>query len=198
MSDHSLNHSDNAKPANPVKTAIMIGVGALVVIIGIVMLANYAIGTHEMGATSAATNTPNAINKRITPAASFEVSSAASATPALATSSAAIATVTAIAAVPIVAMAAPTKSSSASAANGEGVYKGACIACHGAGIAGAPKAGDKAAWTPRIAQGKTTLYDHAIKGFQGKAGVMPAKGGNVSLIDADVQAAVDYMVSLAK
>jgi cytochrome c5 len=85
-----------------------------------------------------------------------------------------------------------------SSAGGEGVYKTACIACHGAGIAGAPKAGDKAAWSPRIAQGKPMLYDHALKGYQGKAGVMPAKGGNVALADADVKSAVDYMVSLAK
>ena len=86
----------------------------------------------------------------------------------------------------------------APAATGEGTFKGACIACHGAGIAGAPKAGDKALWAPRIAQGKPTLYDHAIKGYQGKAGVMPAKGGNAGLADADVKAAVDYMVALAK
>jgi cytochrome c5 len=70
--------------------------------------------------------------------------------------------------------------------------------CHGAGIAGAPKFGDKAAWAPRIAQGSDTLHTHALKGFQGKAGMMPAKGGNAALADADVKAAVDYMVSKAK
>jgi cytochrome c5 len=58
--------------------------------------------------------------------------------------------------------------------------------------------GDKAAWAPRIAQGPNVLHDHAIKGFQGKAGVMPAKGGNTSLSDADVKAAVDHMVAAAK
>ena len=88
--------------------------------------------------------------------------------------------------------------SAAPAAGGENVYKGSCVACHGVGIAGAPKAGDKAAWASRIAQGKPTLYEHAIKGYQGKAGVMPAKGGNASLADGDVKAAVDYMVSLNK
>jgi cytochrome c5 len=66
------------------------------------------------------------------------------------------------------------------------------------GIAGAPKLGDKAAWSARIAQGTNVLHDHAIKGFQGKAGVMPAKGGAASMPDADVKAAVDYMVSAAK
>ena len=84
------------------------------------------------------------------------------------------------------------------AVDGKKVYDTACTACHGAGIAGAPKNGDKAAWAPRIAQGANVLYDHAIKGFQGKAGVMPAKGGNTSLSDADVKAAVDYMVAGSK
>ena len=73
-----------------------------------------------------------------------------------------------------------------------------CSACHGAGIAGAPKAGDKAAWGPRIAKGKDVLYDHAIKGFQGSTGVMPAKGGRADLSDDLVKAAVDHMVDMAK
>jgi cytochrome c5 len=80
---------------------------------------------------------------------------------------------------------------------GKALFNTACTACHTAGIAGAPKVGDKAAWAPRIAQGMNTLYDHAIKGFQGKAGMMPAKGGS-SAPDADVKAAVDYMVAAAK
>jgi cytochrome c5 len=70
--------------------------------------------------------------------------------------------------------------------------------CHGAGIAGAPKLGDKASWAPRIAQGLDTLHTHAIKGYQGKVGMMPAKGGNAGLADADVKAAVGYMVEKAK
>jgi cytochrome c5 len=86
----------------------------------------------------------------------------------------------------------------AQAADGKGTYDKACMACHAAGVAGAPKLGDKAAWGPRIAQGNDTLYTHALKGFQGKKGVMPAKGGNASLADADVKAAVDYMVSQGK
>ena len=74
-----------------------------------------------------------------------------------------------------------------------------CAVCHGAGIAGAPKFGDRTVWKNRIAQGKGTLYKHALNGFQGKAGtVMPPKGGNTNLADADVTAAVDYIVSTAK
>jgi len=71
------------------------------------------------------------------------------------------------------------------------------MVCHAAGVAGAPKLGDKAAWSARIAQGTSVLYVHAINGFQGKVGVMPPKGGSPAS-DADVKAAVDYMVSAAK
>jgi len=88
--------------------------------------------------------------------------------------------------------------STAKAADGKGTYDKACVVCHAAGVAGAPKLGDKADWGPRIAQGNDTLYTHALKGFQGKKGMMPAKGGNASLADADVKAAVDYMVGQSK
>lgn len=74
--------------------------------------------------------------------------------------------------------------------SGEEVYQTACVACHGAGVAGAPKFGDAAAWEPRIAQGAETLYEHALNGFN----AMPAKGGNTSLSDDAVKAAVDYMI----
>jgi len=81
---------------------------------------------------------------------------------------------------------------------GETVYNQACVACHGAGIAGAPKFGDKAAWAPRIAQGMDTLHTHAIQGFQGKAGYMPPKGGRTDLSDQSVINAVDHMVAASK
>ena len=77
---------------------------------------------------------------------------------------------------------------------GEGVYRQSCAVCHTAGVAGAPKLTDKAGWAPRIAQGKDALYNSSLKG----KGAMPAKGGNPSLSDADVKAAVDFMVSQAK
>ena len=79
--------------------------------------------------------------------------------------------------------------------DGEQVYSMACMACHGAGIAGAPRTGDVGAWSERIAAGLDTLVSHAINGFQGPKGMMPAKGGNPSLSDAEVQAAVEYMVA---
>ena len=60
-------------------------------------------------------------------------------------------------------------------------------------IPGAPKPGDKADWGPRIAQGKDTLYKHALEGFKGAKGEMPAHGGFPNLSDEEVKAAVDYM-----
>jgi cytochrome c5 len=80
--------------------------------------------------------------------------------------------------------------------DGKGVFEAACTACHTAGIAGAPKVGDKAAWAPRVAQGKATLYKHAVEGFTGKAGIMPAKGGRTDISDELVHAGVDYMLTL--
>ena len=68
------------------------------------------------------------------------------------------------------------------------------MVCHGAGIAGAPKTGDKAAWAPRIKQGVDVLYQSALKGKN----AMPPKGGNAALADADVKAATDYLVAQGK
>lgn len=80
---------------------------------------------------------------------------------------------------------------------GKSAYNKTCALCHAAGVAGAPKPGDKADWAPRIAQGKDTLYKHAIEGFNGAKGAMPARGGNSSMSDDDVKAAVDHMVGLS-
>jgi cytochrome c5 len=96
--------------------------------------------------------------------------------------------------------AAPAAKPAAPAAkvDGAAIYNQACVACHGAGIAGAPKFGDKAAWAPRIKQGMPTLYEHALKGFMGKGGMMPAKGGRMDFSDDQVKAGVDHMVGAAK
>jgi len=83
-------------------------------------------------------------------------------------------------------------------ANGEETYRAVCAACHDAGVAGAPKFGDKAAWAPRIAQGMDTLHKHAIEGLQGKAGYMPAKGGRADLTDELVMEAVDHMIAASR
>jgi cytochrome c5 len=81
------------------------------------------------------------------------------------------------------------------AIDGEAVYKKACTTCHATGLAGAPKLGDTADWGPRIAQGEALLLEHAIKGFTGKKGMMPPKGGFVNLSDDEVRAAITYMTT---
>ena len=83
-------------------------------------------------------------------------------------------------------------------ADGKTIYETACVVCHGAGIAGAPKVGDKAVWAARIAQGMSTLQEHALEGYQGSAGVMPAKGGRADLSDDVVKAAVEHMISQSR
>lgn len=89
---------------------------------------------------------------------------------------------------------APVAVASSGAADGKDTYTASCSACHATGAAGSPKFGDKGAWKARIAQGNDTLFDHAINGFKG----MPAKGGNASLSDDAVKAAVKYMVDNSK
>lgn len=80
------------------------------------------------------------------------------------------------------------------AAEGKTVYGQTCVACHGTGLAGAPKLGDKSAWGPRVVGGKPALVASVIKG----KGAMPPKAGNASLSDDDIRAAVDYMVDQVK
>ena len=82
--------------------------------------------------------------------------------------------------------------------DGAQVYEQVCSACHGLGIAGAPKAGDAALWGPRIAKGKNVLYDHALHGFTGTAGSMPAKGNRLDIPDAIIEAGVDHMIDMVK
>ena len=97
---------------------------------------------------------------------------------------------------PTVVAAAPAAAPAASAADlatGEKIYTATCVACHGAGVLGAPKFGDKAAWQPRIAKGMDALYASSMNGFK----MMPPRGGNAGLKDPDLKAAVDYMVSKA-
>lgn len=84
----------------------------------------------------------------------------------------------------------------AAAMTGPQVYNSACLACHGAGVGGAPLLGDTDAWAARVAQGQDVLYEHAINGYQGpNGGYMPPKGGRLDLSDDEVRSAVDYILA---
>lgn len=107
-------------------------------------------------------------------------------------------TAAALAAAAPVTAAAPAPAPVAENTVGKKVYGATCAMCHAAGVAGAPKPGDKADWGPRIAQGNDTLYKHAIEGYTGAKGMMPARGGGTTLSDDDVKAAVDHMVALSQ
>ena len=108
-----------------------------------------------------------------------------------------VATAATPAAMPAAPASTPAVAVKVSADAGKNLYNSVCMGCHAAGVAGAPKFGDKAAWADRLKQGQPTLYEHAIKGYQGKAGMMPAKGGSAAS-DDEVKAAVDYMTAAAK
>ncbi len=82
--------------------------------------------------------------------------------------------------------------------SGPQVYNTACLACHTAGIGGAPILTDAGAWSERIAQGMVLLNDHALNGYQGSAGYMPPKGGRADLSDNEIIAAVEYMVEQSR
>lgn len=98
------------------------------------------------------------------------------------------------AATPAASAASTAGAPAAEASIGEQTYKKTCSVCHGTTALGAPMMGHKDEWAPRIAQGKDTLYKHALEGFTGEKGAMPAHGGNPALDDDTVRAAVDYMV----
>jgi cytochrome c5 len=142
----------------------------------VVHLANAGGGKFAEPAAPAAADTA-------TPAADT-----ATASPAAAVAPVAVAT----AAPAVVAPAAPS-STTVAAASGDALYKQACVVCHAAGVAGAPKLGDKAAWAPRLALGLDGLTASAIKG----KGAMPPKGGSTAS-DADIKATVSYMLASVK
>ena len=89
----------------------------------------------------------------------------------------------------------PTAAAATTKLDAKQVFDTVCGTCHAAGIAGAPRFGDAAAWQPRIAQGKNVLYRHSIEGYQGQSGIMPPKGGRPDLSEDSVREAVDYMLA---
>jgi cytochrome c5 len=166
---------------HPVKLAIGIAVGAVALIIGIILVAQLAVGVYgSRSLKDEPAMSPGAVARRIAPVAKVEVDPNAPAT---------------VPAAPVATVppAAPAKGAQAGG-DAKATYDAVCSVCHAAGVAGAPKLGDKAAWAPRLAAGKDVLHASALKG----KGAMPPKGGNVALSDEAVKAAVDYMVAAAK
>lgn len=182
------------------KILLVMGVGFIVPIVLLLLIAFYIGSSSQPPAGSEALATAE-VDARVAP-----VGSAAVAASSQAAAQQNAASMTTAAAAPAASAAATTPAGSSSGAavpvavtkvDGKGLYESTCIACHGAGVAGAPKVGDKAAWAPIIAQGDAVLYDRAIHGYTGKLGMMPPKGGS-SASDDDVKAAVDYMVAQSK
>lgn len=157
----------------------MVVIGALIAVaIVLAFLARAVAGNSQLAWVKQDVDYTSAVDERIKPVAEVRLPGEAGAEAA----GAAGAVATTEAAVPV-----------AAKLTGEQVYNAACFACHGAGVGGAPKLGDGAAWAPRIAQGEATLIKHALEGFQGKAGVMPPKGGRVDLSDDEIIAAVKFI-----
>jgi cytochrome c5 len=176
--------------SHPVKLAVGIAIGAAALVVGIILLTQFAVGIYggrERTGDPAVSDA--AVAKRLAPVAQVVVDPNA-APPAAAATPTPVAAVTPVA-IPAAAPAGPAK---AAGGAGKSTFDTVCTACHGTGVAGAPKLGDKAAWGPRVKQGKDALYNSALHGKN----AMPAKGGNPGLSDDAVKAAVDYMVSAAQ
>ena len=171
-------NSDDPRIARTIKNAVAVFAASIGLVLIIFMLAQYAVGAYSTRARqNDAAMSPSAIAERLKPVGDVRVNATAAAP-------------VAVAAAPPVAAAPAT----GGADQGQSTYEAVCSACHGGGVAGAPKTGDKAKWSPRIALGKDALYASALKG----KGVMPAKGGNPGIADDAVKAAVDYLVAQAK
>jgi cytochrome c5 len=173
--------ADNIE-THPVQLAIWIGIGTVALVVGIILMARFAVAAY--GARSLEKDpamAAEALAKRIGPVAKLQIEGSAPVVPA---GEAPKAVATAVAAAP----------AAAGKPDGKKTYDTACMACHATGAANAPKLGDKVAWAPRLKAGNEALYAAVIKG----KGAMPPKGGNAALSDADVKAAVDYLVAGSK
>jgi len=186
MSEHDSEHTSFIKTPKQLIAVILL---AFIVPIAVIsVLASLVTRSVDPDATAFS---EEAVAKRLKPVGDVVVDPNAPAVEVAATSASPSAPAAAASAA---GQTAAAKGAAGEAAKGKTVYDASCVACHGAGIAGAPKTGDKAAWAPRLKQGVATLYESSLKG----KGAMPPKGGNLALSDADVKAAVDFLVSQAK
>ena len=181
---HFEGHSSLIK--TPRQLIVVVLLAFLIPVIGVVMIASFATGGLRVDSKSSDASAA-AVAERLKPVGSVVIGEV----PALA---ARAEPAGAAAAVKSTSGGAVKTAAAGGLGAGKKLYDTGCMACHAAGIAGAPKTGDKTAWKPRIASGKEALYNSAMHGKN----AMPAKGGLASAPDADVKAAVDYMVSQAK
>jgi cytochrome c5 len=165
---------------HPAKLAIWIAIGTVALIVGIILLTRFAVGSYgNRSLEGSNAMSAEALAARIGPVAKLQLDGAAPVAPAPAADGPKVAAVAA----------APAK-----AKDGKSVYDTVCMACHMTGAANAPKLGDKAAWAPRIKTGNEALVTSVIKG----KGAMPPKGGGAALSDAEIKAAVEYIVAQSK
>ena len=177
MKDDGFDHAHDTPIKTPKQLIVVLVLSFLIPIIGIILLVKFVTSSTP---PSQETMSAESVAQRIQPAASVMTPDSPGAAAEIAASGQ-----------PLQVAAAPA---AAAGASGQSVYQSSCAACHGAGVLGAPKVGDAGQWSARAGKGKDTLYKHAIAGFN----QMPPKGGNASLADADVKAAVDYMLNASK
>jgi cytochrome c5 len=199
MSTHRSEPAEGTIESHPVKATIVVLIGLFAMVAGLMLLAHLATGLY--GARSlkgSPAMSPERVAERIAPVAKVNVAPASPAPTQQGAAPAPQGTAPAQKAEPgkvaSAAPSAPPAAAPAAANGGKAVFDSTCTACHTAGLVGAPKFGDKAAWAPRIAQGKPALYNSALHGKN----AMPPKGGNANLSEAEVKSAVDYMVAAAK
>jgi cytochrome c5 len=190
----SLNHSSNPHSdgdtgfiKTPTQLLVVIVLAFIIPIAGIFTIIHFAVGGEK--SRNSPSMSDQAIAERIKPVGSVPADAIdKGASPLVPVAAPAVVALAAVAGADAGKAAAPSGNS------GKAVYDATCQVCHAAGVAGAPKLGDKAAWAPRLSTGAAALLASVIKGKN----AMPPKGGNPTLPDADVKAAVDYMVSQAK
>ncbi len=203
MSQHDPHDEHSSFIKTPKQLIVVVVLAFVVPVLGIALIASIAFKSLDPHGVAASDET---VAKRLKPVGEVamgegQIPPEADAAKAGAAAPAAPAVVPAAGAVPAGAAgagAAPGPAAAAAPAGGAGkgkaTYDQVCAVCHAAGVAGAPKMGDKAAWAARLKQGMDTLHASALKG----KGAMPPKGGNTALSDADVMAAVDYMAGASK
>lgn len=159
----------------PKQLIVVVLLAFLVPIIGVILVVQLVVSSTRPDPRALA---PEAVEQRIQPVARLEFGPPEGAPAAAAPTK----------------PAAVTAAGKPGAADGKAVYDKICVACHQVSVAGSPRLGDKAAWAPRIQTGVGSLMQSVIKG----KGVMPPRAGNPSLSDAEIRAAVEFMVGQSK